>query len=83
MVKTQVEKNFDERSLDAPDGTSADIAVIIRRDGQPEPPHLMVSSGYPGVDSACLQSVEQIHTFGVTPTYENMTVNFQCTVRAR
>jgi hypothetical protein len=82
-VKTQVEKTFDRHSLDAPDGTSADIAVVIGRDGQPGEPHLMKPSGYSGVDSACLQSVQQIHTFGVTPTYQNMTVNFQCTVRAR
>jgi hypothetical protein len=82
-VKTQVEKNFDRHSLNAPDGTSADIAVVIRGDGRPREAHLMRPSGYPGVDSACLQSVEQIHTFGATPTDQNMTVNFQCTVRAR
>jgi hypothetical protein len=82
-VKSQVGNNFDQHSLDAPDGTSADIAVVIRGDGEPEEPHLMMPSGYPGVDSACLQSVEQIHRFGATPTDQNMTVNFQCTVRAR
>jgi hypothetical protein len=43
----------------------------------------MMPSGYPEVDSTCLQSVEQIHTFAATPTGQNMTVNFQCTVRAR
>ena len=82
-VKSQVENNFDEHSLGAPDGTSADIAVVIRGDGEPEKPHLMMPSRYPSVDSACLQSVEQIQSFGVTPTGQNMTVNFQCTVRAR
>jgi hypothetical protein len=82
-VKSQVGNNFDQHSLDAPDGTSADIAVVIRGDGEPEEPNLMMPSGYPGVDSACLQSVEQIHSFGTTPTDRNMTVNFQCTVRAR
>jgi hypothetical protein len=99
-VKTQVENNFDQHSLDAPDGTSADIAVVIRGDGQPGEPHLMMPSGYFGVDSACLQSVEQIPTFGSTPTDclqsveqiptfgstptdESVTVNLQCTVRAR
>jgi TonB C terminal len=82
-VKSEVGNNFDQHSLDAPDGTSADIAVVIQGDGEPEEPHLMMSSGYPGVDSACLQSVEQIHSFGATPTDRNMTVNFQCTVRAR
>lgn len=82
-VKTQVENNFDQHALDAPDGTSADIAVVIRGDGQPGEPNLMMPSGYPGVDSACLQSVEQIPTFGPTPTDESVTVNFQCTVRVR
>jgi hypothetical protein len=82
-VKTEVEKNFDQRSLDAPDGTSTDIAVVIRGNGHPGEPHLMMPSGYPGVDSACLQSVEQVHTFGVTPTFQNITVNFHCTVKAR
>jgi hypothetical protein len=82
-VKTQVENNFDQHPLDAPDGTSADIAVVIRRDGQPGEPNLMMPSGYPGVDSACLQSVQQIPIFGPTPTGESVTVNFQCTVRAR
>lgn len=43
----------------------------------------MMPSGYPGVDSVCLQFVEQIHTFGLTPTYQNMTVNFQRTVGER
>lgn len=82
-VKSQVENNFNQRSLVAPDGTSADIAVVIREDGEPEKPHLMMPSGYPAVDSACLQSVEQIHSFGATPAGQNMTVNFQCAVRAR
>jgi TonB C terminal len=82
-VKTQVENNFDQHSLDAPGGTSAEIAVVIRGDGQPGEPHLMMTSGYSAVDSACLLSVEQIPTFGSTPTDESMTVNFQCTVRAR
>jgi hypothetical protein len=82
-VKTRVENNFDQHSLDAPDGTSADIAVVIRGDGQPGEPHLMMPSGHPEVDSACLQSVEQIPSFGSTPTDESVTVNFQCTVRAR
>ena len=82
-VKTQVENNFDQHPLDAPDGTSADIAAVIRGDGQPGEPNLMMPSGYPGVDSACLQSVEQISTFGPTPTGGSMTVNFQCTVRVR
>jgi hypothetical protein len=82
-VKSKVENNFNQRSLGAPDGTSADIAVVLRGNGEPEKPHLMMPSGYPSVDSACLQSVEKIHTFGVTPTDRNMTVNFQCTVRAR
>jgi hypothetical protein len=83
MLKGQVEKDFAQHILDAPDGTSADIAVVIRKNGHPEEPHLMVSSGYDEVDSACVQSVEQIRTFGVTPTFENLTVNFRCTVRAR
>jgi hypothetical protein len=82
-VGSEVEKNFKQQTLDAPDGTSADIAVVIRGDGEPEEPHLMMPSGYAGVDSACLQSVEQIHSFGATPTGQNMTVNCQCVVRAR
>jgi len=82
-VKSQVENNFNQRSLVAPDGTSADIAVVIWGDGEPEKPHLMMPSGYPAVDSACLQSVHQIRSFGATPTGQNMTVNFQCTVRGR
>jgi hypothetical protein len=83
MVQTQVEKNFDQHPLNAPDGTKADIVVVIRGDGQPGEPHLMMASGYPGVDSACLQSMVEIPTFGPTPTGENVTVNFQCTVSGR
>jgi hypothetical protein len=82
-VKSKVENKFNQRSLGAPDGTSADIAVVLRGNGEPEKPHLMMPSGYPSVDSACLQSVEEIRSFGATPTDQNMTVNFQCTVRAR
>jgi hypothetical protein len=66
-VKTQVENNFDQHPLDAPDGTSADIAAVIRGDGEPGEPNLMMPCGYPGVDSACLQSVEQIPTSGPPP----------------
>jgi hypothetical protein len=83
MVQIRAEKNFDQHSLNAPDGTKADIVVVIREDGQPGEPHLMMASGYPGVDSACLQSIAEIPTFGPTPTGENVTVNFQCTVRER
>jgi hypothetical protein len=82
-VSAEIENNFNQHSLDAPDGTNADIAVVIRGDGETEEPHLMMPSGYPAVDSACLQSVEQIHSFGATPTGRNMTVNCQCVVRAR
>jgi hypothetical protein len=82
-VSAEIEKNFNQHSLDAPDGTSADIAVVIREDGEPEEPHLMMSSGYPAVDSACLRAVEQIQSLGATPTGRNMTVNCQCVVRAR
>lgn len=82
-VKAQVEKNFDRHYLDAPDGTSADIAVVIRGDGRPREAHLMMPSSYPEVDSACLQSVEQIHTFGATPNGQDVTVNLECAVRAR
>jgi hypothetical protein len=82
-VSAEIENNFNRRSLDAPDGTSAGIAVVIREDGEPEKPHLMMSSGYPAVDSACLRSVQQIHSLGATPTGRNMTVNCQCVVRAR
>ena len=37
---------------------------FIRGEGQPGEPNLMMPSGYPGVDSASLRSVEQISTFG-------------------
>jgi TonB C terminal len=82
-VSAEIENNFNQHSLDAPDGTSADIAVVIREDGEPEEPHLMMSSGHPAVDSACLRSVEQMHSLGATPTGRKMTVNCQCVVRRR
>lgn len=79
-VKAEVEKNFELHSFDVPEGTHVDIGLVIRRDGQPETPYLMMPSGHIEVDSACLQSVEQINSFGETPIAQNMTVNIQCTV---
>ncbi len=66
--------------VNTPVGATAAIAFTISREGFPQSVFLFASSGYPSLDSSCVNAVQQVGTFGPPEggTKDHLNVIYDC-----
>ena len=81
MIHNSISRNLNPSTVvNTPAGATAVIGFTISREGSPQSVSLYASSGYPSLDSSCVNAVRQVTTFGSPEggTKDGLNVIYDC-----